>query len=109
MPKPPLNNSPLCRTRVHCRNCRTLSATRTMLIEAYQVGNADGDAFECPEGFSCENAPQHQPAIEESLTVERLAVCAACDQADCSIKRQTKCRRNAILGRKNFHCPDGRF
>lgn len=109
MGRPPLHNSDLCRTRVHCRNCRTFAATRAMLIKAYRVSNATGDAFECPEGFTTGNTPEHRPAIDESLTAKRLAVCKECSEDSCSIKHQTDCRRRAILCRENFHCPDGRF
>ena len=65
--------------------------------------------FLCPEGFTSENAPEHEVAIEKPLMVKRLTICAACERTDCSIKHQTKCRRKAILGRENFHCPHQLF
>ena len=107
--KPQLHNSPLCRSRAHCRNCRTLPATRKMLIDAYQVIGAEAEAFECPEGFAAETAPEPEATIANPLAGERLTICTACGWTDCGIKHQTQCRRKAILSRKNFHCPQGNF
>ncbi|MDP6635968.1 MAG: hypothetical protein QGG42_13805 [Phycisphaerae bacterium] len=80
-----------------------------MLTEAFLVVGAGGDAFDCPEGFTSENAPEHEATAENPLTAGRLTVCAACDKENCSIKHQTTCRRKAVLSRENFHCPEGQF
>jgi hypothetical protein len=80
-----------------------------MLIEAYRVASVEGDMFPCPEGFTSESIPECEVTGEKPLMVERLTICAACDQTDCSIKHQTRCRRKAMLNRENFHCPEGQF
>ena len=108
-PKPQLHNSPLCRSRIHCRNCRSIPATRGMLIETYQVAGVQRGGFECPEGFTADTVPDYRASIEDSLPARRMEICTACDQTDCGIKHQTKCRRRAILTRDNFHCPRQRF
>jgi len=86
-----------CRVRVHCPACRTDQPWRE------SVGAPD----ECPHGMTVDDLP---PVVDlGAVVVERLAVCKACGDESCSITHQTDCRRRAVLGRENFHCPEGRF
>ncbi|MBT3201528.1 MAG: hypothetical protein HN350_16625 [Phycisphaerales bacterium] len=103
-----LHNSPLCLSRVHCENCRTLPTTRRMLLAIYHTPDANEDDFPCPEGFTAGATPKYITPAESPLMLERLAICKPCDD-ECSINHQTQCRRKAILAREHFHCPNGRF
>jgi len=86
-----------CRLRVHCPACRTDAAWRE------SVGAPDV----CPHGVTVDDLP---PVVDlAAVMAKRLAVCDDCDDQSCGVKHQSSCRRRAVLGRENFHCPEGRF
>jgi len=85
--------SKACRSRAHCRACRTDPEWRRLT----------GAPDVCP----------HDPDVIELSAVDeldmRLAACRACSNMNCSVKPLAYCRRKRKLRSDDFCCPDGRF
>ena len=66
-----------------------------------------GAPVECPHGVMADDLP---PVADfGAILAKRLAVCKVCGDNSCSIMHQIDCRRRAVLGRENLHCPKGQF
>ena len=103
-----------CAGRAHCSTCRAGKAGRYLRQAWGRHYQLPGDKidFDCPAGFTADNLPK--PAItnlreQSTIAAKRLAVCEDCGDDACGIKHQSGCRRRAVLGREDFHCPQRRF
>lgn len=97
-----------CLSHAHCQTCRDLESGRAWRASIVQAFAVDGVDFACPlnHPWGYIPPPREPQKPAPSYIAERAAICKACTDGECDIKRIKSCERDKTLADPRESCTD---